>query len=88
MESCPNCGSAEIVPGLRLHTEEAVSGHQPVYVKLVEPEPEKAGFLWTRSEEKSYFYASICGQCGYTALFAQYPEELLEAYKKGFEGDS
>ena len=87
MEKCLNCGSTEIVPDMRLLTEEAASGHQPVYVKLVEPKPEKASFLWTASEERSYFYASVCGQCGFTMIFAQYPEELLEAHKKGYVGD-
>jgi hypothetical protein len=84
LKKCLNCGSNDILPELKLLTEETVSGNRPVYVKLVEPKPAKSSFMWIPGEEKSHFYASICGQCGFSAIFAVNNAELFQASKKGY----
>jgi len=41
METCPECGSNEIIPELLVFADEALIGQHPPYVKLQEPIPEK-----------------------------------------------
>jgi len=88
MTQCPECGSNDIVPDLNILTEETTSGHRPVYVKLMEPPPTKRPLMWIAQEVKTEFQASICGACGYTQFHAKHPAGILEAYQKGFVGDS
>lgn len=83
-KKCINCGSTDFMPDLKLLTEETTSGYRPVYVKLVQPKPVKAPFLWIAEETKSDFLAHICRQCGFTAIYAENFEQLSDADKKGF----
>lgn len=81
---CPECGSSDIVPDLMVYTDETTAGGKPAYVKLVEPEPPKRPFLWMAAEVKTRFLAAVCGACGHTQFYAEYPAEILEAHKKGY----
>ena len=87
MNPCPECGSSNIVPGLNLLTDETVNSGMPVYVKTVEPAPPKKPFLWIAAEARSKFQAVVCGDCGYTRLYAKSPGELLDGHRKGFVSD-
>ena len=86
MTKCPECGSGEIVPNLLVCTDETVSGGEPAYVKLVEPEPAKKPFMWMSDEVKVNFHAAVCGSCGYTRFYTKVHAEVLEAHKKGYAG--
>ena len=85
MSQCPECNSNDIIPNLKVSTDETVGGGMPAYVKLVEPEPAKRPFMWMAQDLKSTFSAAVCGNCGYTRLFADDHAELLEAHKKGYQ---
>ena len=81
---CSECGSSDIVSGLKVLTEESTSGGRPAYVNLVEPQPAKKPFMWIAQEAKSEFHAAVCGACGHTRLYAKNHDEILEAHKKGY----
>ena len=85
MDTCPECGSLEIVKDLVVFAGEAPSGQKLVYVSLQEPLPEKKPFIWSPKEVVSGFRAAICGDCGYTRLYTKQFKEILEAYKKGYK---
>ena len=85
MTQCPECKSNDIIPDLKLSTDDKVNTGMPAFVKLVEPEPEKKSFMWMAQEVKSTFAASVCGNCGYTRMYAQDHAELLDAHKKGYQ---
>jgi predicted nucleic-acid-binding Zn-ribbon protein len=84
IKQCPLCGSTEIVPDLLVFSDEAGSGQQPPYVRLVEPRPEKAPFIWSPKDVTSGFHAAVCGACGYTAFYTKRHAQILEAHKKGY----
>ena len=46
MNTCPECGSVEIINDLIVFAGEAPSGQQLVYVSLEKPSPEKKPFIW------------------------------------------
>lgn len=84
MTQCPKCGSNEIVPDLKLLTNDTVSSGMPLFAKLVEPEPAKKPFMWMADEVKINFHAAVCGACGHTQIYTKQYEEVLEAHKKGY----
>lgn len=84
MQTCPECGSSEIVPDLAVFSDEAAIGLQPPYVLLKEPRPEKPPFIWSPKTAASGFRAAMCGSCGYTRFYAKNHKEILEAHKKGY----
>lgn len=84
MSKCPDCGSSDIIPELDVLTTETSSGNRPAFVKLIEPELTKRPFMWMAQEVKSYFKATICGNCGYTQFHTTFPDELWQAHQKGF----
>ena len=88
MSKCPECGSSDIVPDLNVLTEETTSGHRPLYIKLVEPEPAKLPFIWVAQEVKSEFSAAVCGQCGFTQFHSKNYAEVLDAHKKGYSSNA
>jgi len=81
---CPECGSADIVSDLLVFADESLSGGNPPYVKLIEPEPEKLPFIWSPKSVTTGFRATICGSCGYTRFYTKHFAEILEAHKKGY----
>lgn len=85
---CPTCNSTEIVSDLKLLTDDKVNTGMPLFVKLVEPEPEKKPFMWMASEIKINFHVAVCGECGYTQLYTKEYEEVLDAHKKGYQSQS
>ena len=84
MKSCPECGSTEIVSDLLVFADEALNGLHPPYVKLLEPKPEKAPFIWRPNTVTTGFRVSICGSCGYTRVYTKDHAAMLEAHKKGY----
>lgn len=87
LHTCPSCGSAEIVPDLLVFTGHAGVGENPVYVKVVEPEPPKRPFIWSPKTLTIGFRADVCGSCGYTQFYTKHHAELLEAHKQGFTSE-
>lgn len=84
MNKCPECGSTEIVTDLLVFSDEALTGQQPPYVELMEPEPAKRPFIWVPKTVASGFRAEVCGECGHTQFRATNHSELLKAHKLGY----
>src|SRR5258706_3324625 len=84
MKKCPECGSTEIVPDLIVFADESAIGQRPLYVSMIEPDPEKRPFIWSPKIVSTAFRAAICGACGHTQFYTKYHAEMLEAHKKGY----
>jgi predicted nucleic-acid-binding Zn-ribbon protein len=84
MTKCPQCGSSEIISDLIVFAQGHTAGGQPIYVTMIEPEPEKRPFVWLPKTEMAGFRVAVCGECGHAELYTNSHKELLAAYKKGF----
>jgi predicted nucleic-acid-binding Zn-ribbon protein len=84
MNTCPECGSEEIIHDLIVFAGEAPSGQHLAYVSLQEPSPEKKPFIWSPKTVVTGFRAAVCGNCGYTRFYTKQFKELLDAHKKGY----
>ena len=84
IKTCPECGSTDIIPDLPVFADEVLSGGNPPYVELIEPEPEKRPFIWSPKTVATGFRAAICGSCGYTRFYTKHYAEILEAHNKGY----
>ena len=77
---CPKCGSAKIVPKRRLYPDKREIGEVQV-IQYERPES-----LWDfGSQAVSTIRAWICGECGYTELYATNYQELYAVYQKAKE---
>ena len=88
MTKCPECSSNEIIPDLVVFSDQAASAQQPLYVKLMEPEPAKRPFVWMPKSEVTGFYAAICGACGHTEFYTKRHAEILKAYRDGYKPET
>ncbi len=75
---CPKCGSSEWIPDLTLESKGAV-GIGDV-VAQVECHPHALLF---KGLIRSPLKATVCGNCGFTELYANDPHDLLAAYRMG-----
>jgi len=73
---CPKCGSKEIIDNTEVRDYDA-SSYRPlsVHVQLVKP----ASSFIKKTHESSELRAWVCGECGYTELYATNYKELLQA---------
>jgi predicted nucleic-acid-binding Zn-ribbon protein len=85
MTQCPECGSTEIVSDLQVFSDEAATGQQPPYVKLLEPEPAKRPYIWVPKSVVAGFRAAVCGGCGYTHFYTRHFASILQAHKHGYK---
>jgi ribosomal protein S27AE len=75
---CPKCGSGEIVSDAEVRDYDSSSFRRlSVYVPLKQPE----GGFFKKTAESGELRAFVCGQCGYTELYATNYEALLRATK-------
>lgn len=73
MRRCVNCGSEKLAGWGRL-----LDGAYSVVINR------KPGALLFTDPIVARLHALVCGACGYTALFAEKPEELWERYVEAF----
>lgn len=76
---CPKCGSQEIVPNVEVRDYDAGS-YRPLSIFVELPKP--PGALIYKGSESSLIRAWVCGDCGYTELYAARFKELLAAHKQ------
>ncbi len=72
---CTKCGSDKMIPKAVLW-DQGQSSNQRLNV-IVERHPEALLF---RGTTMSQLYAHVCGECGFTEIFADNPQELYRAY--------
>jgi len=76
---CPKCGSREIIPAVEVRDYDASSHRElTVAVRL----PKLPGAFIHKGSETSNVRAWVCGECGFTELYAPNHRELLDAYKR------
>ena len=79
---CPKCNSKDILPQLPAFAETGTV--TPLFAVIRQPEPANHPLVWRPGSQKTVFLASICGNCGYTELYATEPAKLLAAYRQGY----
>jgi predicted nucleic-acid-binding Zn-ribbon protein len=76
--ACPKCGSNEIIREAEVRDYDAQSYRRlSVYVPLRNPQ----GGLIKKTTESGELRAWVCGQCGYTELYATNYQAMLQAGK-------
>lgn len=76
-ESCPKCGSSEIVPRA-LVIDRGDYNAQGKLQAGIEKRPDALIFKQLVPTE---LYASICAACGFTELYASNPRAIYDAYR-------
>ncbi len=76
--TCPKCKSEKVVPQARVMDRGHYSGDAGNLTLVVYENPEALIFKGTH---EGALYARVCGECGYTELFLENPEELYEIYQ-------
>ena len=72
---CGHCGSDEVIPRVRVVDRGEGNGTYDLQVE-VQLRPEAKIF---KQAKRSNLYATMCGRCGFTELFADLPRTLYEA---------
>lgn len=75
MKKCPECGSEKIIPDAMVST----SGHKESIRVSTDAVPEAIVF---KERQYSTVKAAVCGNCGFTALYAEDPDTLWSAYQR------
>ncbi len=75
MKKCPECGSEKIITDAKVST----SGHQDSLRVSTDAVP---GALVFKKRQYSSLKAAVCGNCGFTALYAEDPDMLWTAYQR------
>lgn len=76
-DSCAKCGSAKIVPWVHIKDR---SGNLNADFGLTAEVVEHPNALFGGTRA-SQLLARVCGECGFTELYAQEPDELWAAYQ-------
>lgn len=74
---CPKCFATTIIPDMKIPEYGHYNLEQPLSVKILE----RWGGLFRRRMRSFSLRAWICGTCGYTELYTDYPQRLYEAYQ-------
>jgi predicted nucleic-acid-binding Zn-ribbon protein len=76
--SCPKCSSNQIIHDAEVRDYDASSYRRlSVHVALRNPE----GGFFKKTSESGELRAAICGECGYTELYATNYQAMLKAGK-------
>lgn len=81
--TCPNCNSREIMANVHVIDRTHMSNTDHELTVGMHQHPNA---ILMKGLYQSPLRAWICGQCGYTELFAQNPRELLELYRQADKG--
>ena len=76
---CPKCGSPDVVPDVEVRDYDA-SSYRELSVSVRLPRP--PGAFIHKGSETSPLRAWVCGQCGYTELYAPNCRALLATHKQ------
>ncbi len=70
---CSKCGADRVIPRAIL-----IDNNAHILCAKVERHPEAMIF---KGESTSTLVARICGECGFTEIYADAPDELYQAYR-------
>ena len=80
--TCAKCGSSRVIPAARIVSKERKLDRVGAIQLGVFRRPGE--FLFKR-DTRSDLRAQVCGDCGYTELYASDPRLLYEAYREAVE---
>ena len=85
MNQCLKCKSDKIIPRLRIMDRGQYGSDTGDLSVVAYKDPDALVF---RGACEGALFASVCGECGFTELYAENPRELYEAYRTGESGSS
>jgi rubrerythrin len=75
---CPICSATTIIPDMKIPEYGHYNAEQPLSIKV----HKRHGNWFNRWTRSFSLRAWICGTCGYTELYADYPQALYAAYQE------
>ena len=82
--ACSKCKSEKVVPKARVMDRGHYSGDAGNLALVVYENPDALIF---KGSHKGELYARVCGDCGYTEMYLENPQELYEIYKSTQTGE-
>jgi predicted nucleic-acid-binding Zn-ribbon protein len=77
--SCPKCGSADLIENGRIDISSGGYSQAYDFTVTVQKHPDAVLFKGVVS---SKLRAWVCGACGFTELYVNNPQKLLEAFRQ------
>jgi hypothetical protein len=74
---CAKCQSEKIIPSARVMDRGDYSADAGNLTLVVDENPEALVF---KGSHKSELYARVCGDCGFSELYVEDPQELYQVY--------
>ena len=79
MKNCPKCNSIKIMESVAFRPIEA----QKVSLSLTQPSDSEAWFD-IRTSEHFEIFAIVCGECGYSEMYTERPQEMWRRWESGY----
>jgi predicted nucleic-acid-binding Zn-ribbon protein len=79
MKNCPKCNSTKIMESAAIRSFEG----QNIALSLTEPSDSKAWII-LRTSEQFEMFAVVCGECGYTEMYTERPQEMWRRWESGY----
>lgn len=79
MKNCPKCNSTKIMESTAFRPIEG----QKLTLSLTQPSDSDAWFN-IRSSEQFEMFAVVCGECGYTEMHTERPQEMWRRWESGY----
>lgn len=79
-QACPRCGASRIIERASV-IDNGLAGNDDTYVRV----GPKLGSKFSKSSHDEKLLARVCGDCGYTELYAQNPQVLWAFHQRTSE---
>lgn len=83
-DTCPNCNSRKVIPNVRVLDRDGDYHDGSLSVRI----DRNPNALMMKGSEVCNLKAWICGECGFTQMFAIHPEALWKAYQVSTKGSA
>lgn len=79
MKKCPKCNSLKIMESVAFRPIEG----QKLNLSLTQPSDNEAWFN-IRTSEQFEMFAIVCGECGYSEMYTERPQEMWRRWESGY----
>ena len=79
MRNCLKCNSTKIMESVAFRPIEG----QKVLISLTEPKDNEAWFN-IRTSEQFEIFAIVCGECGYSEIYTEKPQQIWSLWERGY----
>ena len=79
MKNCPKCNSTKLMESAAFRPIEG----RNIELSLTQPSDNEAWFN-IRSSEQFQMFAVVCGECGYTEMHTERPQQMWSLWERGY----